>query len=212
MALGKLPRLQRGIPIVDAAGRALDYLLRLLNDVFTMLERNEANQNEILEQIQLVQEQQAEQLALIIAAQERADAAYNLAESAQGSRYIDFSGPYPTISGIINGQSADSILTYFGTLSGATIDANTAWVGTISFSESNSGPSVALGSVPVTITSNGLFVSGQWQTDDASFSFEATGTLSGSVTYTLTGAYTSGANLVAGPTISVTLTTVPRAA
>lgn len=53
MALGKLPRLQRGIPIVDSAGRALDYLLRLLNDAFTMLEKSEANQDAILEQLRL---------------------------------------------------------------------------------------------------------------------------------------------------------------
>lgn len=65
MALGKLPRIQRGIPIVDAGGRALDYFLRLLSEAFTMIERNEASQNETLEAIQELQAQQAAQLGLI---------------------------------------------------------------------------------------------------------------------------------------------------
>lgn len=65
MALGKLPRLQRGIPIVDSAGRALDYLLRLLNDAFTMLERNEASQNETLLRLEELTAAQEQQLILI---------------------------------------------------------------------------------------------------------------------------------------------------
>lgn len=220
MAAFKLPRLKANLAIVDGKGLPLAYFLRLFN--IELAERIETTITDIAQvQDDLAAQQaalaavvadQAAQLALIIAAQARADAAYALAESAQGSRYIDFSGLYPTISGIINGQSADSILTYFGSLSGATIDADTAWVGTIAFSEDDGGAPVPLGSVPVAITSNGLFVSGSWQTDDASFNFETTGTLSGNVTYTLTGAYTSGANLVSGPTISVNLTTLPRAA
>lgn len=206
MAAFKLPRLKANLAIVDSKGLPLGYFLRLFN--IELAERIETTITDIAQ----VQAELAAQLALIVAAQARADAAYALAESAQGSRYIDFDGPYPTISGVINGQGADSILTYFGSLSGATIDADTAWIGTIAFSEDDGGAPVSLGSVPVTITSNGLFVSGEWQTDDASFNFETTGTLSGNVTYTLTGAYTSGANLVAGPTISVNLTTLPRAA
>lgn len=212
MAAFKLPRLKANLAIVDGKGLPLGYFLRLFN--IELAERIENTITDIAQVQADLAAQQAElaaQLALIVAAQARADAAYALAESAQGSRYIDFSGPYPTISGVINGQSSDSILTYFGTLSGATINANTSWVGTISFSEDNGGAPVSIGSVPVTITSNGLFVSGAWQTDDASFNFETIGTLSGNVTYTLTGAYTSGANLVSGPTISVNLTTLPRA-
>lgn len=48
MALGKLPRIQRGIAIVDATGRALDYFLRLLDQAFTMIERSDARQDELL--------------------------------------------------------------------------------------------------------------------------------------------------------------------
>lgn len=206
MASFKLPRLQANLPIVSGEGKPNNFFLRLFNiELAERIEKAITDQQEITDAL-------AAQLLLIQAAQDRADAAYALAESAQGSRYIDFDGPYPSISGIINGQSADSILTYFGTVSGATLDADSVWNGTLTFSEDIGGAPVVIGSIPLVIPSNGDDVGGQWQTDPAPFNFSGTGTLAGSVTYTVAGAYVSGPNIVTAPTISVNLTTLPRAA
>lgn len=213
MASFKLPRLKANLAIVDGKGKPADYFLRLFN--IELAQRIESTVNGI-EEVQAdladVVAELAEQLALIQAAQERADEAYALAETAQGSRYIDFDGPYPSVSGVINGQSAMSALTFNGSLSGATLDADSTWEGTVALTENNGGGPVSLGSVPVTISSNGLSIGGVWQTDSASFSFSVTGTLGGSVTYTATASYDSGANLVADPTISINLVTIPVAA
>lgn len=212
MASFKLPRLKANLAIVDGQGRPLGYFLRLFNiELAERIETSITDLSEIQAQLAAQQTELADQLALIIAAQETADEALALAESAQGSRYIDFDGPYPTVSGIINGQSALSSLTFTGSADNATIDANTSWVGQVEFFESNGGPVLSLGVVPLTITSNGLDLGGKWQTDPAQFAYSTTGSLSGSVTYTVTVSYVSGANIVDVPAISVNLVTVPRA-
>lgn len=212
MAMFKLPRLKANLALVNSKGNPLDYFLRFWNiEVAPRIEQQEASQDELIMQIQAVQAEQAAQLALIIAAQARADAAYDLAEAAQGSRYIDITGLYSTVSGVINNQSNDASLTFIGSVSDGTIDANTSWTGTLTFYENNGGGNVLLGSVPITLTSNGLMVGGNYQFDPANFTFEAMGTLSGNVTYTIIGARTSGANIVAVPTIDARLTTVPKA-
>ena len=212
MAMFKLPRLKANLPIVDGKGNPRDYFLRFWNiEVAPRIEKQESSQDEILAQIQAVQEEQAEQLSLIMAAQARADAAYNLAESAQGSRYIDITGLYSTVSGIINNQTVGSILSFAGTVSGGTIDANTSCAVTLTFYENNGVGNVLLGSVPITLTSNSLNTGGAYQIDPESFTFDAMGSLTGNVTYTIVGEITSGASIVDTPTIDVRLTTVPKA-
>lgn len=208
----RLPRLKANLAIVNGQGKPLDYFLRFWNiEVAPRIEQQEANQDDLIAQIQAVQQEQADQLALIIAAQARADEAYNLAADAQGSRYIDFSGTFPEADGVLNNQTSDSKLSFSGDLNGATIDADTAWNGTLTFTEENGGAPVVMGSISITVSSNGLNLGGEWQTDAAPFSFETVGTLAGTVTYTVEGAYTSGANFVMPPTINVTLTTLPMA-
>lgn len=86
MALGKLPRIQRGIPIVDQGGRALDYFLRLLSDAFTMIERNEASQDSTISAIQALQAQQAQQLELINEALALAGLALETADGGSGNK------------------------------------------------------------------------------------------------------------------------------
>ncbi len=212
MAMFKLPRLKANLPIVDGKGNPRDYFLRFWNiEVAPRIEQQESSQDALLAQIQAVQEEQAEQLALIIAAQARADAAYELAESAQGSRYIDISGLYPTVSGIINNQALGADLTFVGSVSSGTIDANTSWVGIFNFYENDGSGNVSLGSTPITLTSNGDTIGGNYQFDPANFTFNAIGSLWGNVTYTITASRTSGANIVDFPAIDVRLTTVPRA-
>ena len=212
MAMFKLPRLKANLPIVDGKGNPRDYFLRFWNiEVAPRIEQQEAGQDEILAQIQAVQEEQAEQLSLIIAAQARADAAYNLAESAQGSRYIDITGLYSTVSGIINNQTVDASLLFAGTVSGGTIDANTSCAVTLTFYENNGVGNMLLGSVPITLTSNGLNTGVAYQIDPERFTFDAMGSLTGNVTYTIVGEITSGASIVDTPTIDVRLTTVPKA-
>lgn len=212
MAMFKLPRLKSNLPIVDGKGNPRDFFLRFWNiEVAPRIEQQEAGQDEILAQIQAVQEEQAEQLSLVIAAQARADAAYNLAESAQGSRYIDITGLYSTVSGIINNQTAGANLSFAGTVFGGTIDANTSCAVTLTFYENNGGGNVLLGSVPITLNSNGLNAGGTYQIDPDSFAFDSMGSLAGNVTYTIMGERTSGANVVDTPSIDVRLTTVPKA-
>ena len=212
MAMFKLPRLKANLALVNSKGNPLDYFLRFWNiEVAPRIEQQEAGQDEILAQIQAVQEEQAEQLSLIMAAQARADAAYKLAESAQGSRYIDITGLYSTVSGIINNQTVDASLSFAGTVSGGTIDANTSCAVTLTFYENNGVGNVLLGSVPITLTSNGLNTGGAYQIDPESFTFDAMGSLTGNVTYTIIGEITSGASIVDTPTIDVRLTTVPKA-
>lgn len=212
MAMFKLPRLKANLPIVDGKGNPRDYFLRFWNiEVAPRIEQQESSQDEILAQIQAVQEEQAEQLSLIMAAQARADAAYNLAESAQGSRYIDITGLYSTVSGIINNQTVDASLSFAGTVSGGTIDANTSCAVTLTFYENNGVGNMLLGSVPITLTSNGLNTGVAYQIDPESFTLDAMGSLAGNVTYTIIGERTSGAIIVDTPSIDVRLTTVPKA-
>lgn len=201
----KLPRLKSDYQIVTGQGYPTPFFLRLFNiDLAQRLETTVGG-------LQAVQAELVAQLALIQAAQNRADEAYDLAETAQGSRYISFSGSYPTVSGIINNQTALAALTFTVSASGATLDTDSTWEGTVSFSESNGGAPVSIGSVPISISSNGLEVSGQWQTETATVTYNATGSLAGNVTYTVTGAYVSGANFVTSPALEVDITTIPRA-
>lgn len=112
MALGKLPRLQRGIPIVDSAGRALDYLLRLLNDAFTMLERSEASQNETLLRLEQLTAAQEQQLILINEALMLAGIAISQSggNSGTATAEIDMTpsawvlGPVVNLTGVVAGN------------------------------------------------------------------------------------------------------------
>lgn len=86
MAVLKLPRIQRGTPIVDIKGRALDYFLRLIDDAFRMIERNEAAQDATLIAIQNIQAQQANQLVLINQALELAGLALETADGGGANK------------------------------------------------------------------------------------------------------------------------------
>lgn len=107
MALGKLPRIQRGIAIVDATGRALDYFLRLLDQAFSMIEKNDAAQQAQLEAIQQLQDQQADQLVLINEALALAGIAVG-GSSAEGIYDINNSGwtlgPVVDLTGVVAGD------------------------------------------------------------------------------------------------------------
>lgn len=64
MAAFKLPRLKANLAIVNGQGKPLDYFLRFWNiEVAPRIEQQEADQNMILQQLQEVQEQQAQLLA-----------------------------------------------------------------------------------------------------------------------------------------------------
>lgn len=64
MAMFKLPRLKANLAIVNSKGNPLDYFLRFWNnEVAPRIEKQEADQDMILQQLQDVQEQQAQLLA-----------------------------------------------------------------------------------------------------------------------------------------------------
>lgn len=64
MASFRLPRLKANLPIVNNEGKPKDYFLRFWNiEVAPRIEQQEADQNMILQQLQEVQEQQAQLLA-----------------------------------------------------------------------------------------------------------------------------------------------------
>lgn len=68
MAMFKLPRLKANLALVNSKGNPLDYFLRFWNiEVAPRIEQQEADQDMILQQLQDVQEQQAQ----ILAAQEQ---------------------------------------------------------------------------------------------------------------------------------------------
>lgn len=206
MAAFKLPRLKANLAIVNGKGWPTDYFLRLFNiELAQRIEQNETEQNEILARLVAAEEAAA-------AAQATADEALAAAESGGGSKYVAFSGPYPTVQQSVNAVAAQSRLQFSGAVDGATIDADTAWVGRVDISESNGTTTLALGSVPITLTSTGDVAPGpSWTTDPGQFSLETIGSYAGSVTYIVTVVYESGANLVEQPDISVTITLTPKA-
>lgn len=64
MAMFKLPRLKANLALVNSKGNPLDYFLRFWNiEVAPRIEQQEADQDMILQQLQDVQEQQAQLLA-----------------------------------------------------------------------------------------------------------------------------------------------------
>ena len=64
MAMFRLPRLKANLALVNSKGNPLDYFLRFWNiEVAPRIERQEADQDMILQQLQDVQEQQAQLLA-----------------------------------------------------------------------------------------------------------------------------------------------------
>lgn len=82
----KLPRLKANLALVTGQGKPLDYFLRFWNiEVAPRIESQEASQDEILEKIQDVQDQQAEQLDLIYQALELAGIALEEAGGSAGS-------------------------------------------------------------------------------------------------------------------------------
>lgn len=59
----RLPKLQGRLPVVDSLGRPLDYFLRFFNIDFSgAIERNEAQQQQIILQLQAVQATQQEEI------------------------------------------------------------------------------------------------------------------------------------------------------
>lgn len=219
----KLPRLPANLSISNGTGLPTTGLTRLWDLLCRTIEFQEQGQDDLL--AALIAAQEAAEAAQLAAetAQANAETAQIAAEAAQatatealgkaeqGARYTEFSGTYPTVNGSLNNQSANAILAFSITAENGTISADTEWVGTFTFYEATGGAPVLLGSVEVTLPSNGLTVGGAWRTDPTTWQFQATGTLAGTVTYTVTGAYSSGATLVANPDLNVTLTTTPRA-
>lgn len=112
MALGKLPRIQRGIPIVDSAGRALDYFLRLLGDAFTMIERAEASQDATIARLDELTATQQQQLILINEALELAGIAIGLTGGNSGTTVVERDmtpsawvlGPQVNLTGVVAGD------------------------------------------------------------------------------------------------------------
>lgn len=188
--LFKLGRLQARDPIVDNQGRPTSLFLRLFN----------------LDVVQRIESQ----LQLIIQAQQTADAALAAAEEGAGARYttLDAAAGAATATSTVNAISADSRLQLVGGLSGGTLDADAEWEGQAEFFEND----ISLGVVPITTQSTGLSIGSAWQAEDSSpFTFDVTGTQSGTVEYKVTVTRTGGSNYVAGATINSTLTITPRA-
>lgn len=83
MTAFKLPRLKANLSIVNGKGQPLDYFLRLFNiELAQRIEQQEIDQDAILAELQVVQQELADQLALIIEAQNTADEAKSIAEAA----------------------------------------------------------------------------------------------------------------------------------
>ncbi len=192
MALGKLPRIQRGIPIVDASGRALDYFLRLLSDAFTMIERNETAQDAVIAELAEVQEQLAAQLVSINKALELAGLA--LSQTGNGgtaSLTVDIdtaawqSGPLVGLTGVVAGDlsaiGSTILVSESSTIGLGTVNGEVRIVEVIGGLDT-----VVLGPYPFTIVRSAFNCPGM---DSATVALATTGAIG----YRMDYIYTSGA-------------------
>lgn len=120
MAMFKLPRLKANLALVNSKGNPLDYFLRFWNiEVAPRIERQEADQDMILQQLQDVQAQQAEillaqeqQLILINEALTLAGIAIGLTGGNSGTATTEIdmspsawvSGPVVSLTGVVAGN------------------------------------------------------------------------------------------------------------
>lgn len=156
MAAFRLPRLKANLAIVNSQGKPLDYFLRFWNiEVAPRIEKNEQEQNDLLQQI--------------IEAQARADAAYALAQDANGAKYfnIDASAPNTFADTVVNNVSENSLFQFSGGLYGGSLDDNSDWTGTISFLEGDGTNFDLLATMEVTVTQGGLIDPGEWTANDS---------------------------------------------
>ena len=97
MAAFKLPRLKANLAVVSGQGKPLDYFLRFWNiEVAPRIEQQETNQDTLIAQIQILQEQQAQQLVLINEALELAGIAIGLSGGNSGSTTVEIDMTFPT--------------------------------------------------------------------------------------------------------------------
>ena len=103
------------------------------------------------------------------------------------------------------------LLELTATLDGGKLDANATWFGTFTLREVNAGGTTSHGPYAFSVTSNGLeFPAGQWGTDGGGvYGKMANGTRTGTVTYYVDVARTSGSFFAAGATINATLKITP---
>lgn len=110
----KLPRLKANLAIVSGQGKPLDYFLRFWNiEVAPRIEQQETAQDELIEQLQILQEQQAQQLILINEALELAGIAIGLSGGNSGSTTVEVDmsippnwvlGPVVDLTGVVAGD------------------------------------------------------------------------------------------------------------
>lgn len=208
MAAFKLPRLKANLAIVDARGKPLDYFLRLFNiDLAQRIERNEAEQNEILDRLLAAE-------AAAAAAQATADEALAQAEGGSGARYATFEALPPNISDqvMVDNVTPATRLSLDGSLMFGGLDADATWNGTATLREISGGVPVDVFSVVFTVNSTGVEVEpGVWGAAGGSFVGAGIGTYTGTVIYELSYNRTSGSNFVQAPTLSAILTVTPKA-
>lgn len=113
MAAFKLPRLKANLAIVNGQGKPLDYFLRFWNiEVAPRIEKQEADQTAILDQIQELQAAQAQQLILINEALELAGIAIGLSGGNSGTTVVERDmtpsawvlGPQVDLTGVVAGN------------------------------------------------------------------------------------------------------------
>lgn len=208
MATFKLPRLKANLAIVDARGKPLDYFLRLFNiDLAQRIERNEAEQNEILDRLLAAE-------AAAAAAQATADEALAQAEGGSGARYATFEAVSPTISDqvTVDSVTAETRLSLDGSLSFGTLNADATWNGTATLTEISGGVPLVVCDIPFAVTSTGVETTpGEWGSNGGAFVGAGIGTYTGTVIYQLSYSRSSGSSFVQGPNLNGVLTITPKA-
>lgn len=210
----KLPRLQYRLAIVDGTGRPTATFMDFFNVQFAgKIEAQENAQEATLAALAAVQAEQAAQLALIVAAQATADEALALAQGGAGSKYININGATGSnTASEATTAKPNVLLNIEGAIDGATLNANTAWVGFVNLYETIGATTNLLLTVPVTFAPNGIILPGpEYATDPVNFDGPATGSLDGAITYTVEYVRASGSTMATGGTITSILTLTPKA-
>lgn len=216
MAGFTLPKIKAADAIVDGEGKPTIKFLKYFNfDFARAIERNDAAQANLIQDIQAVQQVQAEQLEMIISAMELAQEALDTANNNAGSKVAALVSAPGGSSAIhtVGGVPSAPYLELYGSLTGGSLDADADWLGTATLTESDGASTLTLATIPVVVQSSGEVLPGPtWAANDSSpITFSGFGAFSGTVEYALTVTRDSGSNYVDGAAISATLKITPSA-